>query len=292
METEMKFNIKNCVQSHLELLEDYIKTYFPNIKGSDFVTLIDIIYMATVRYKIDIPVLLKDLYNGIFDKDKFYKANNGNVYNFINPKYKLFAKRITHITIGSNGGMANVGKGEWLISLSSGINPDTKKPYVTISKDGTGDTRYNSKNEELKWNGGKVSVEKEGKLVQEKFNKLLDISDKKWVPFRGRKDKKLSEEVRNNYNAKYWEAISGEKNSSLTNDELKKNIINMCFVNVFEKSDTFIMFNDNGNFQRFYNLEEANSYYSDKLDLLKGTNCGFECRANQNNPIALYCYVF
>ena len=90
----------------------------------------------------------------------------------------------------------------------------------------------------------------------------------------------------------YWKAISDEENKSLTDDELKQKIINMSFTKVFEKSDSFIMFNDDGKFQRFCNLEEANSYYHDKLHLLKGTKCGFECRANQSNPIALYCHVF
>jgi hypothetical protein len=62
------------------------------------------------------------------------------------------------------------------------------------------------------------------------------------------------------------------------------------------------MFNDDGKFRRFCNIEDANTYYHDKLHLLKGSslkgsslkgsNRGFECRANQTNPIALYCYVF
>ena len=280
-------------KANLKLLEEYITKYYPNVKSSHFITLVDIIYMTAVRNDIDIPMLLNDMYTGILDIDKFNVANSGNIYEFINSKYILFAQRIKDIKVGSNGGMANVGKGEWLISLCSGINPQTDKPYVNIIKTGQGDIKYSDgKNEEVKWNGGKVSVEKAGTLVQKKLNMLIDIEDKKWVPFRENDKKKYSDEERNIYNAMYWKAISGEENMSLSNYELKQKIINMSFTKVFVKSDSFIMFNDDGKFQRFCNLEEANSYYLGKLHLLKGTKCGFECRANQSNPIALYCHVF
>ena len=282
-------------KNDLKQLEQYIQKYFPNIKKSDFITLIDIIFMSALRNNITIPELINDLYNGILDKDLFYKLNSGNIYNLIkDPKYKLFAERIKDINVGSNGGMANVGKGEWLITLGCGINPELDKPYVNIIKNGKGDIQYilDSKeiNEEVKWNGGKVSVEKSGKEVTRKFNSLINIQDKTWVPFR-KNINDTHEEIKL-YNAKYWQAISGEENISLTNNQLRQKIINMSFTNVFKKSDSFIMFNDDGKFHRFYNVEQANMYYSDKLEQLKGTKTGFECRASQSNPIALYCYVF
>lgn len=275
-------------KADLKLLEEYITKYYPNLKSCHFITLVDIIYMTALRNDIDIPTLLNDMYNGILDIDKFNLAKYGNIYEFINSKYILFAQRIKDIKVGSNGGMANVGKGEWLISLCSGINPKTEKPYANIIKDGKGDINYsNGKNEEMKWNGGKVSTEKAGKEVTKKFNQFIDIVDKKWVPFRENDKNKYTDEERNINNANYWKAISGEENMSLSNYMLKEKIINKCFSKLFEKSDSFIMFNNDGKFQRFCNLEEANSYYKGKLDLLK-----FECRASQSNPIALYCHVF
>ena len=277
----------------LKRLEKHITKYYPNVKSSHFITLVDIIYMTALRNDIDIQVLLDDMYKGILDIDKFNVAKDGNIYDdYVKPKYKSFAMRIKDITVGSNGGMASVGKGEWLISLCSGINPKTNKPYANLIKDGKGDINYsNGKNEEIKWNGGKVSTEKAGKEVTKKFNQFINIEDKEWVPFRGNDKKKYSDEKRNIYNAMYWKAISGEENVSLSNYGLKQKIINMSFTKVFEKSDSFIMFNDDGKFQRFCNLEEANSYYKSRLGLLN-TKCGFECRAKQSNPIALYCHVF
>lgn len=277
---------------NLKQLEEYIRKYYPSLKYSDFTTMIDIIYMSALRNNIAIPVLLSDIYKGILDIDQFKTEKCGNIYNFINPKYRLFAERIKDITVGSNGGMANVGKGEWLISLCSGIDPQTDKPYVNIIKNGLGDYNIIGKNEEAKWNGGKVEIGMAGNEVTNKFNSSIDIPDKKWVPFRVKDKKIYTEEQINTFNAVYWKAISGEEISFLSDDELKQKIINMSFIKLFKKSDSFIMFNNDGKFHRFCNIEDVNTYYHDKLHLLKGTTCGFECRANQINSIALYCYVF
>jgi hypothetical protein len=288
--------------SDLTKLEQYLSKYYHNVNGSEFTTLTDIIYMAAVRNNISIPVLIEDLYNGILDIYLFNVSNSGSIYNFINKKYRLFAERIKDIKVGSNGGMANVGKGEWLLSICSGINPKTDKPHVNIIKNGRGDIQYLGKNEELKWNGGKVCVEKAGNQVNKNFNKLIEISDKEWVPFRLKDKTKYSSEEIKLYNSIFWKAISDEDNpgyspegggtlSLLSDNELKQKIINTSFIKVFEKSNSFIMFNDNGKFQRFSNIEDADTYYKDKLHLLKGKK-GFECRANQNNPIALYCHSF
>lgn len=279
-------------KNDLKQLEEYVGKYYPILKDSDFTTMIDIIYMSALRNNIEISALISDLYKGILDVDNFKTEKSGNIYEFIDEKYRTFADRIKDITVGSNGGMANVGKGEWLISLCSGIDQKTDKPYVNIIKNGLGDYNILGKNEEAKWNGGKVEVGMAGNEVSKKFNSSIDISDKKWVPFRVKDKKIYTEEQINLYNAIYWKVISGEQNISLSDNELKQKIINMSFIKVFEKSDSFIMFNNDGKFHRFCNIEDVNTYYHDKLHLLKGTTCGFECRANQTNPIALYCYVF
>jgi hypothetical protein len=278
----------------LQILENYINKYYPNIKGSDYITLTDIIYMAAIRNNIDIKFLVDELYKGILDLDKFRNENKGNIYDFINPKFKKFAERIKDINVGSNGGMANVGKGEWLISLLAGIDTETETPRVNIIKKGKGDLQFNDskKTEEVKWNGGKVSVEKPGNEIKSIFNSIISIDDKEWVPFREKDKKKYSKEEIGKFNAAYWKAISENNNDPMNSNELKQKIIDMAYNKVFENCDTFIMFNDDGKFQRFININEVNIYYEDKLELLIGSKKGFECRANQTNPIALYCHVF
>ena len=293
METE------NTPNYQLDILEDYIKKYYPTLTGSHFINLIDIIYMAAIRNNININDLCNDLHRGLIDLDKFRNSNHGNIYNFIkNKKYIDFAKRIKDITVGSNGGMASVGKGEWLLSLGTGINPLTDKSRISIIKKGAGDLEYEDtrNTEEVKWNGGKVSVDKSGQEVNKIFNKIINIEDKLWVPFRKNDKKKYTEEDKQKNNAVYWKAISDENYDKLSDNELKAKIIHMSYEKVFEKCNTFIMFNDDGQFQRFSNIQEADNYYKDKYDKLTGkinkTDVGFEVRANQNNPPALYCYVF
>lgn len=279
--------------TNLKILEKYIQTYYSGIKDSDFITLTDIIYMAAMRNNISIEMLVRDLYKGILNLEKFRSSTSGNIYDFIEPKYVNFAKRVKDITVGSNGGMANVGKGEWLISICSGINPENNIPRVNIIKEGQGDLKYsNSETEEIKWNGGKVSVEKAGNDINRIFKNMINITDKNWVPFRIKDKKIYSVEEIQKFNAIYWNAISEENSIILTDDELMQKIINLAFIKVFNKSNTFIMFNDDGKFQRFYNIDQANLYYKDKLQCLRGSTKGFECRANKPNPIALYCHVF
>ena len=121
---------------------------------------------------------------------------------------------------------------------------------------------------------------------------MSNIEDKFWIPFRKKDKKKYNTQQVKKNNAIYWKAISGEDIDQLTDNELKLKIIIMSFEKQFEKSDSFIMFNADGKFQRFNTIEQVTRYYSDKLQLLKGSKKGFECRAKQTNPIALYCYVF
>jgi len=280
------------ILEQLELVEKFIKDYWPHVKGSHFRTMSSSIFTTALRNRLNIPDLLNDLRTGII-QESFYTATNGNIYDYLtHPKYKAFAEGVVDIVVGGNGGMASVGKGEWFMSLCSGINPETEKPYVNIIKNGRGDLKLPDRTEEVKWNGGKVCVDVPGKDVQKKFNTMSGIEDKEWIPFRQKDKLKYSEEQRKKNNATYWKSISCEEIDKLTDDELKLKIIIMSFEKQFKKSDSFIMFNDDGKFQRFNTIEEVTTYYSDKLPLLKGTKKGFECRAKQTNPIALYCYVF
>lgn len=283
----------------LKQLEEYISHYYPVLKNSHFTKFANNVYMTAARNKIELKELISNLYKGIIDIQAFENSKNGNIYNFKRPdlpeEYRSFLMGIKDITEGSNGGMANIGKCEWLISFCSGVNIQTDKPYVEIIKGGGGDLKYtlSNKNVELKWNGGKVSVKKSGMTVDKIFSKLITNrgiinNTNKWVPFRN-KDK--NDEQKNIKNGLYWQAISDENFQTLTDNQLKEKIINTSFKSLFETCDVFIMFNDDGRFQTFENIDDVNLYYQDKYDLLSGSK-GFECRANQSNHVALYCYVF
>jgi hypothetical protein len=284
----------DTINEDLKPLEDYFRKYWPRVEGSHLNTLVDSVYMAAIRNNNNIKTLPEDLFKGILNLEKYRAINDidSNIYDFFEPKYVGFAQRIKDLTVWSNGGMANIGKGEWLISISSGIDPLKKTPRVNIIKNGNGDLFFeeDKKTEEIKWNGGKVSVKIPGNEVNRKFNKLITINDKEWVPFRVGDIKKYSEEEIRTFNAVYWNAISDDNISSLSDNELRYNIINMSFKKVFESSNSFVMFNNDGRFHRFNNIEEVNIYYQDNIEQIDKKL--FECRAKQSNPPALYCHVF
>ena len=295
----MSISAEQTIQQNTYELEKYITKYYSLKKESDVNTMADIIIMAIVRSGVEFRRLLHDMKKGILDIAEFNSTKNGNIYDFIPPKYQYIAVRCLEIKVGSNGGMANIGKGEWLISLLSGIDPTTNTPCAKMIKNGRGDIQFKKKNWEIKFNGGKICCDQTpGTEVQNRFIALLkdegipinkDDPLAKWVPFRV--TDKYSDEKKNRYNAKYYQAITKEEHDSLTDNELKKLFIDQAYKNCFNKSDTIIIFNKNGDFIRFDNIHEANEYYADKLHLLRGNN-GFEIRAKQKNPPSLYCHVF
>ena len=72
---------------------------------------------------------------------------------FLIEKYIGVAKRLSYITIGGNGGMASIGRGEWLIAIL------TQFQQAALIKNGKGDILYNNSiTEEIKFrvpqNGG------------------------------------------------------------------------------------------------------------------------------------------
>ena len=46
-------NLSHAVFEKCKLVEDYFKKYCPQIKNSHFETLVDIIFMAAIRNKLD-----------------------------------------------------------------------------------------------------------------------------------------------------------------------------------------------------------------------------------------------
>jgi hypothetical protein len=153
----------------------------------------------------------------------------------------------------------------------------------------------------MEW--GKINVDdKQGKEVNVIFNKLTDIDDKKFVPFRTKDNKIYDEQKRSEINAKYWAAITSEPSitaqiiqtqsitapiiQTLSNDGMKKLMITRAFESLFKKTDQLLVFKENGDYVRFLNLEDVDNYYINRIH-----ETTFECRANQANPIALYCKV-
>lgn len=271
----------------LQRLESILSVVYDNKRHLE--TAADQVYMSCLRTGMDLDSLLDNIQsNSVFDLDNFSKASSGNVFNYIAEPFRECVGRFVNITAGGNGGMASVGRGEFMISFAS--NFDAK-----ISKAGKGDLEYviGRINEEVKWNGGKIEVSKtQGKEVYNSFISLLkennedELLIKDFLPFR-KKDKEVyNNNIINILNARFWQSITGEKYDSLTDFDLKKLCLHRAFDLTFSKSDSILIVNEDGRFIRFTNSDNAVEYYNNKIDKVT-----LEIRAKQTNPIAIYLFV-
>ena len=252
----------------------------------------DALFMSCLRNNVDSMSLIYDINNGdVFDCAEFISKKTGNIYAFVDPKYVGVAERISYIKIGGNGGMASVGRGEWLIDI---LTP----PGVAKKIKGNGDILYNDgTTEELKFNGGKIFADDDSgqnihkrfmNIIKERNEMSLLKNDMSWIPLRKRKNKKFTVDEIEKLNARFWEAISGNKIDVLSNDNFIKVMAKRAFDRVFEKSNTLMVCEDNGNFIRFKTTEEALEFYLNKKEKLTGKD--FEIRANQKNPPGIYMW--
>ena len=134
-----------------------IETHFANNHGlnaKNTEKMADALFMACLRNKVDPILLIDDINNGrVFKCSEFIAKENGNIYDFVIEKYIGVAKRLSYITIGGNGGMASIGRGEWLIAIL------TQFQQAALIKNGKGDILYNNSiTEEIKFNGGKIRL--------------------------------------------------------------------------------------------------------------------------------------
>jgi hypothetical protein len=276
----------------LQRLEHMLTAIYDNNRHLE--TAADQVYMASLRTGVNLDELLDEIQsNNLFNIDSFVTASKGNVFEYISEEFQNCVKRFVNITAGGNGGMASIGRGEFMISFSSNFK-------AKISKSGKGDLEYVSSlidkilNEEMKWNGGKINVaETQGKEVSKNLLSLLRkngedhlLVDSDFVPFRKSDKKKYSSNVLNILNARFWQSLTGENVNSLTDNQLKELCLRRAFDSTFSKSDSILIVNDDGEFVRFTNAADAVEYYNAKIGKVE-----LEIRSKQTNPISIYLFV-
>jgi hypothetical protein len=246
----------------------------------------NLICMACVRTDISLKLLIDKIEDGTaFDLKNFISDSQGNIYNYVDSKFKNTSKYFVDITAGGNGGMASVGRGEIFGAFLSNFK-------ISMSKSGKGDWHLPTGTfEEVKFNGGKIIVDdKSGREIQERFNLFLkncyssvNYTAKTYVPFR-KADQRIYTPTTISYlNACFWKAVSNKPASFLTNQELRNKSIEKAFEKVFKKSNSIIAISESGEFIRFKDEVKAISYYKNK-----GHGTRFEYRANQTNPFSIY----
>ena len=246
------------------------------------------VFMAAYRTKIDLNHLLDLIESGkSFDLKGFTDISKGNVFDFVCEEIKDTSRYFINITAGGNGGMASIGRGEFFVAFLTNF-------LVTISKSGRGDLDYPEKSEEWKWNGGKIAVDDmQGRDVAKNLMQILEdhnekklLNTKTFVPFRKNDKTKYDDDDINKLNARFWEAITGEDEESLTDNELKKLCLRRACKRLFDKTDAIVVADDDGTFVRFTNAKSMVEYYDNRVNSLE-----MEIRASQSNPVAFYLTV-
>jgi hypothetical protein len=243
------------------------------------------VFGSAVRENIDMNKFIDDVENGIaFNFKSFSKDTSGNFLNYLLPKYHAMAQPLIDITAGGNGGMASIGRGEFAISFLSNFQSK-------ITKSGKGDLEHRGKYEEVKHNGGKLSIDnKAGNEIFRSFTKLIEengltLKKKDYLPNRVGDFKLYIESEKHILNGYYWTAITGDDPSPLTDDEWTIKCLERAFVRAFEKIDSLLVINKKNDFVRFFNANKALDFYKKRLSIVKKN---FEMRNFQNNAVSFY----
>lgn len=241
------------------------------------------VFGSAVREGIDLGKFLDAIENQTaFNFQAFSQATSGNFLNFIKPEFKSMAQPLIDITAGGNGGMASIGRGEFAICFLSNFQS-------VITKSGCGDLNYNGKFEEVKHNGGKLAIEdKAGNEIFRTFKILtesqeLQLKKKNYLPLRKGDAKLYTEKEKNQLNGLYWEAMTGEIGTPMTDLDWRFKSVSRAFDHLFKKVNSLLVMNKDNDFVRFFNAESALKFYSDRLNSIE-----FELRADQANAPSFY----
>ena len=181
--------------------------------------------------------------------------------------------------------MASIGRGEFFVAFMSNFE-------AMIAKSGNGDIDYNNKCEEVKHNGGKINVAKKaGREVRRSF---LELVESKGVQLKGadylpgrKKDLKLyNDNEAAVLNSLYWTATTGEQAPEMSYEQWALACIERAATEVFAKSDSLLVINNDNDFVRFTTVDEVVAYYAQDVKAVE-----FELRNNQANPVAIYMDV-
>lgn len=273
----------------IKRLLDKLKSQYSNDRHLE--TAAGGIFFTCAKNNIDLNSLLDDIENGTaFDFEKFWNAKSGDLLSYLKPYYHPTAQSIIDITAGGNGGMGSVGRGEFFISFFSNF-------LAKMITSGNGDIAYGGRNEELKYNGGKISVS--GKTGEGAYKKFVEIATSKNLDFKRDKKKKnflptrkgdvklYSPEEYNILVGCYYTALTEEDCGPIDIDTFSLKCLETSSDNLFKKSDSLLVIDKNNHFNRFYNTQEVLDYYSNKTHLYHAHR-KWECRATQKNEVAMY----
>lgn len=250
--------------------------------------LADAIYMAALRAGLSVDDTISAIRSETALNAKFFEAQSGCIFSFIEPKYQNFARRIFVKRAGGGTPNAAMGKAELLLML---LSDKTDKPV-------SGDIRYGKREIEIKANGGKV-----GMGVGIEANKAVVTYCKKFgIALRNSRVGKAAkgqpmfdptkEEDRKALGVHlpmvlgvWWKAISGKAMSKPTWPKIRRAFLSLVASNQLAAAHAeLLVIAKDGRFKFFKKKSDFVTYYN--RDMTR-----YEYRGYQKNPFSIYLDV-
>ncbi|MBM4128218.1 MAG: hypothetical protein FJ247_12890 [Nitrospira sp.] len=251
--------------------------------------LADAIYMAALRADLSVSTAIDAIRSSTALRPQFFEAEGGCVFSFIKPAYREFAKRIFLKRAGGGTPNAAMGKGELLLMLLSG---KTEKPV-------RGDILYETREIEIKANGGKVGLANgrevnkavvtycsRHRIALRNAQRGKAAKDQPMFDPTKKEDREALGEKLPEVLSEWWRAISGESIKNPTWPEVRQAYLRQIAAEQFHTANSEILvINGEGLFRFFRTKSDFVTYYN-------RNSTRYEYRGYQTNPISIYLDVW
>jgi hypothetical protein len=248
----------------------------------------DAIYMSAVRSSLGIgDVISIARTTSALDED-FFERSQGNIYDFVPDRYRLFAQKLFHKKAGGGTPNAAIGKAELLLLF---LSDKTTKPT-------RGDILFNERQIEIKANGGKLGLGS-GEVANKK---AVEFCERNQIVLRmgttgiSAREKPVFDPTREDDRSRvgghlgdvlaaWWEGLSGNAIGGATWPKIRTAFLQQVAQKYLTEPNIELMvFASDGRFRLFKNADELVQYYD--VDQSQ-----FEYRAYQKNPFSIYLTV-
>lgn len=248
--------------------------------------LVDALYISARRSCTPLSDALSLFKTSEAFDEKFFDAENGNIYTYIREDLQPLAKRIFNKIAGGGTPNAAMGKGELLLLL---FPKNTSKPRA-------GDIAYRDIEIEVKTNNGKVGIGscRDGHAAVVAFCKSNKIELPKSTFGRLAKNQpRFSPNIPEDRNrihkdhlggvlSAWWTAVSKENPlSNPTWEDIRKAFLQKAAEKIISPRKWLLVMDENGNFQLFREQDSFVEYYDND-------SAEFEYRAHHGVPFSIY----
>lgn len=281
----------NTERDQLFQIEDKLKKFslFSKLTRGKLEELADAIYMAALRVGLPLEAAVNVIRSSNVLDPVFFETPSGCVFDFIEPTYRDFARRIFIKRAGGGTPNAAMGKAELLLMLFS---DRTDKPRK-------GDILYGKREIEIKTNGGKVGlgIGMEANKAVVAYCREHKIALRKSQIGKAAKGQPMFDPTREEDRKAlgrnlpavlgvWWQAVSRESMSSPTWPKVRRAFLERVATEQLVASNAeLLVIAEDGLFQFFKSQSDFVDYYDHDMTR-------YEYRGYQINPFSIYLEVW